>query len=330
MFSVLSRKLSSSMSTRGYKVAVLGASGGIGQPLALLLKLDPKVSELSLFDVVRTPGVAADISHCCTPAKATGYVGMEQIGDALEGSKVVVIPAGVPRKPGMTRDDLFNTNASIVMGLAEACAKSCPDAMFLVISNPVNSTVPIFAETLKKHGVYNPRKLFGVTTLDVVRAKTFVAENQGSDVLSTSVPVIGGHAGTTILPLLSQVDGAKFSEEDIAALTNRIQFGGDEVVKAKDGAGSATLSMAYAGQVFASKLLAAIDGDKDVVECSFVENNITEAPFFSTPVRLGPNGVEEVLHFGKISAYEQGVLDAMVPDLVAQAKKGIDFVANSK
>lgn len=143
---------SSSSIVRGYKVAVLGASGGIGQPLALLLKLEPKVSELSLFDVVRTPGVAADISHCCTPAKVTGHVGMDQIHDALTGCQVVVIPAGVPRKPGMTRDDLFNTNASIVMGLAEACAKSCPDAMFLVISNPVNSTVPIFAETLKKHG----------------------------------------------------------------------------------------------------------------------------------------------------------------------------------
>ena len=178
-----SLKRMSTLGTRGYKVAVLGASGGIGQPLALLLKLDPKVTELSLFDVVRTPGVAADISHCCTPAKVTGHVGMEQIGNALTGCKVVVIPAGVPRKPGMTRDDLFNTNASIVMGIAEACAKSCPDAMFLVISNPVNSTVPIFAETLKKHGVYNPKKLFGVTTLDVVRANTFVAENQSTSFL---------------------------------------------------------------------------------------------------------------------------------------------------
>ena len=131
---------------------MLGASGGIGQPLALLLKLDPRVTQLSLFDVVRTPGVAADISHVCTKAQVTGFVGMEQIGAALKDSKVVVIPAGVPRKPGMTRDDLFNTNASIVKGIAEACAKSCPDAIFLIISNPVNSTVPIFAETLKKHG----------------------------------------------------------------------------------------------------------------------------------------------------------------------------------
>lgn len=320
----------STLGTRGYKVAVLGASGGIGQPLALLLKLDPKVTELSLFDVVRTPGVAADISHCCTPAKVTGHVGMEQIGNALAGSKVVVIPAGVPRKPGMTRDDLFNTNASIVMGIAEACAKSCPDAMFLVISNPVNSTVPIFAETLKKHGVYNPKKLFGVTTLDVVRANTFVAENQKTDVLAANVKVIGGHAGTTILPLLSQVPGGKFSEADISALTHRIQFGGDEVVQAKDGAGSATLSMAYAGQKFTSRLLSAIAGEKNVVECSFVENNLTPAPFFSTPVRLGPNGVEEVLHYGSLSAAEQKTLDAMIPDLVNQAKKGVDFVKAAK
>jgi malate dehydrogenase len=169
----------STLGTRTYKVAVLGASGGIGQTLALLMKLDPQVTELSLFDVVRTPGVASDISHCCTKAQVTGHVGMEEVGAALKGAKVVVIPAGVPRKPGMTRDDLFNTNAGIVMGLAEACAKNCPEAMFLVISNPVNSTVPIFAETMKKHGVYNPKKLFGVTTLDVVRANTFVADNQG-------------------------------------------------------------------------------------------------------------------------------------------------------
>lgn len=330
MFSKLARsQCRQVLGERGYKVAVLGASGGIGQPLSLLLKLDPKVSELSLFDVVRTPGVAADVSHCCTPAKVTGYVGVEEAVKALDGADVVVIPAGVPRKPGMTRDDLFNTNASIVKGLAEAAAKACPNAKILVISNPVNSTVPIFAEVLKAKGVYDPRKLFGVTTLDVVRANTFVAENQKFDVLKTKVPVIGGHAGTTILPLLSQVPNAQFSDADIAALTHRIQFGGDEVVKAKDGAGSATLSMAYAGQLFASRLLSAMDGEKNVIECSFVENTLTPAPFFSTPVRLGPNGVEEVLHYGKLSAFEQKGLESMLPDLIAQAKKGVDFVKNS-
>lgn len=178
-------------------------------------------------------------------------------------------------------------------------------------------------------GVYDPKRLFGVTTLDVVRANAFVAENQKLDVLKTNVTVIGGHAGTTILPLLSQVPNAKFTDADIAALTHRIQFGGDEVVKAKDGAGSATLSMAYAGQQFTSRLLRALDGEKDVIECAFVENNLTAAPFFSSRIRLGRNGVEEVLPFGKLSAFEQKGLDEMLPDLIAQAKKGVDFVKNS-
>lgn len=74
---------------------------------------------------------------------------------------------------------MFNTNAGIVKTLATACAKACPKAKFLIISNPVNSTVPIFAEVLKKAGVYDAKKLFGVTTLDVVRASRFVSEVKG-------------------------------------------------------------------------------------------------------------------------------------------------------
>lgn len=81
----------------------------------------------------------------------------------------------------------------------------CPEAHLLIISNPVNSTVPIVAETFKKAGVYNKNKIFGVTTLDVCRAKTFVAELKGLDVNKIDIPVVGGHAGTTIVPLLSQV-----------------------------------------------------------------------------------------------------------------------------
>ena len=83
--------------------------------------------------------------------------------------------------------------------------------------------------------------------------------------------------------------------------------------------------MAYAGQRFASRLLAAMAGEKNVVECTFVENKLTAAPFFATPCLLGPNGVEEVKSFGTLSPAEQKTLDAMIPDLVAQAKKGIDF-----
>eukprot|EP00903_Cladosiphon_okamuranus_P017493 g16113.t1 len=311
------------------KVAVVGAAGGIGQPMSLLLKLSGKIEHLSLFDIVNTPGVAADISHCNSKGKVTGHKGAEEMATALDGADVVVIPAGVPRKPGMTRDDLFNTNASIVKGIADQCSKSCPKACFLIISNPVNSTVPIFADVLKANGVYYPQKLMGVTTLDVCRAKTFVAENQGMDVDKVDVTVVGGHAGTTIMPLLSQVDGAKFSEEDIKALTHRIQFGGDEVVQAKDGAGSATLSMAHAGAYFAGKVLDGLNGVEGVEECAFVESDLTDAPFFASPVSLGKDGVSKVHGFGNLSAFEQSLVDENVPALIKQAQKGSDFVKSN-
>ena len=96
--------------------------------------------------------------------------------------------------------------AGIVKSLTESVAKHSPGAVVAIISNPVNSTVPIAAEVLKKAGVYDKRKVIGVTTLDVVRANTFVAGLKGLDLRQVDVPVIGGHAGETILPLLSQVN----------------------------------------------------------------------------------------------------------------------------
>lgn len=76
----------------------------------------------------------------------------------------------------MTRDDLFNTNAAIVRDVAEAAAKACPNAFLSIITNPVNSNLPIACEVYKNNGCYDPKKIFGVTLLDVVRAQTFVSE----------------------------------------------------------------------------------------------------------------------------------------------------------
>jgi len=227
----------------------------------------------------------------------------------------------------MTRDDLFNTNAGIVKTLMQGVAEHCPKAIVGVISNPVNSTVPIAAEVLKKKGVYDPKKLCGVTTLDVCRANTFVAENQGLSLDTLDVPVIGGHAGITILPLLSQVPGASFSDADREALTVRIQFGGDEVVAAKAGAGSATLSMAYAGFLFTEGVIKAMKGE-EVTMCAYVESTLTDATYFASPCKFGPDGVKEVLSFGELSAYEKGWFDKMLPELKGQIQKGIDFANN--
>jgi len=312
------------------KVCVIGAAGGIGQPLSLLLKNSPLVGQLNLYDVAPvTPGVACDLSHIPTSAKVAGFTG-DKMGDALNGADVVVIPAGVPRKPGMTRDDLFNINAGIVANIAKQVAISCPKAMLLIISNPVNSTVPIAAEILKKHNAFDPKRVFGVTTLDVCRANTFVAENQKMDVSKTNVRVIGGHAGITILPLLSQVPGAKFTQTEVEALTKRIMFGGDEVVAAKAGGGSATLSMAYAGAEFAFKILRALNGEKGIIAESYVNQPNGPASYFASPVELGVNGVEKIHSFGAINDYEKKLLAAAIPELEGSIKKGIAFAASFK
>ncbi|KAK0374503.1 malate dehydrogenase [Colletotrichum limetticola] len=323
MFSASARSLS--------KVTVLGAAGGIGQPLSLLMKLNPRVTELALYDIRGGPGVAADISHVNTKSVVKGYDPTATgLASALKDAEVVLIPAGVPRKPGMTRDDLFNTNASIVRDLAKACAESCPDANILVISNPVNSTVPIVSEVFKAHGVYNPKRLFGVTTLDVVRASRFVSEIKSTDPKDENITVVGGHSGVTIVPLFSQSNHPDLSSN--AELVNRVQFGGDEVVKAKDGAGSATLSMAFAGARMAESLLRASQGEKGIVEPTFVDSPLYKdqgIDFFSSKVELGPNGVEKILPLGKVDAAEEKLLEACFADLKKNIAKGVAFVASN-
>lgn len=257
---------------------------------------------------------------------------------ALTGADVVIIPAGVPRKPGMTRDDLFNINASIVKGLIEACAKYCPKAAILVISNPVNSTVPIAAEVLKKAGVFDPKKLFGVTTLDVVRAETFIQDISGErNTSKVDVPVIGGHSGTTIVPLFSQAKpSVNIPADKLDALVNRVQFGGDEVVKAKDGAGSATLSMAYAGFRFAESVIKAMKGEKGIVEPTFVYlpgvpggeeiQKQTGVDFFSVPCELGPGGVEKATNIlPKANDHEKKLIDEAIKGLKTNIETGVNF-----
>ncbi|KAG8805840.1 hypothetical protein FRC17_005303, partial [Serendipita sp. 399] len=250
-------------------------------------------------------------------------------------------------------DDLFKINGGIVRDLATAIATTAPKAFVLVISNPVNSTVPIVAEVFKSHNVYDPKRryllrLFGVTTLDVVRASTFLADVGGdvSNAPSITVPVLGGHSGVTILPILSQATPslpANLSQTDIETLTKRIQFGGDEVVKAKDGAGSATLSMAYAGAEFAIKILKAVKGEGEaIVTQSYVDLTAdpeggkkvleeigTPLDYFSVSVKLGPSGIEKILPIGELNEYEKGLLKAAIPELQDNITKGATFITGA-
>ena len=194
----------------------------------------------------------------------------------------------------------------------------------LIISNPVNSTVPITAEVFKSAGVYNPKKLFGVTTLDVVRASRFISQLKNTDPANENITVIGGHSGQTIVPLLSQ-SGYSLEGKQLDDYINRVQFGGDEVVKAKDGKGSATLSMAMAGARFAESLLKAAQGQSGVVEPTFVDSPLYKdqgVTYFASNVTLGPNGVEEIHPVGKVTDFEQSLLDKCVQDLKGNIEKG--------
>eukprot|EP00747_Dinoflagellata_sp_TGD_P143677 gnl/TRDRNA2_/TRDRNA2_176421_c0_seq2.p1 gnl/TRDRNA2_/TRDRNA2_176421_c0~~gnl/TRDRNA2_/TRDRNA2_176421_c0_seq2.p1 ORF type:complete len:445 (-),score=93.94 gnl/TRDRNA2_/TRDRNA2_176421_c0_seq2:166-1500(-) len=320
---------------KGRKVVVCGGAGGIGQPLSAFMAMDPNVGELCIFDLsiamVPPAGVAADLSHLETDVNVKGHVmelgakPKDNLQECLTGADLVLIPAGMPRKPGQTRDDLFKVNADIAKGLVEACANFCPNAMLALIVNPVNSIVPAMAELYKKKGL-DPSKIVGVTTLDCVRANKFVAVNSGKSAQDIEIPVIGGHAGVTILPLFSQ-DGAgrSIDASKIPDLDKRVQDAGTEVVNAKNGKGSATLSMAYAGARLGSSILSGLTG-KRKTECAYVMSDACEGlPFFAGKVVFGKKGVVKCCPIGKLSAHEKTRLEEVKAALTKEINSGLEY-----
>lgn len=308
------------------KVVVIGAAGGTGQALSLLLKTQlPPGSDLSLYDIMPvTKGIAVDLSHIPSAVTVKGYFG-DSLPTALEGADIVLITAGVARKPGMDRSDLFNINAGIIYDLVKQVGRNCPKACLGIITNPVNTLVPIAANVLKKLGVYDPRKLFGITTLDVIRASFFVGSLKNEDSSKITVPVIGGHSGITILPLLSQVNGISFSDQEVEQLTSRIQNAGNDVVEAKAGDGAATLSMGYAALKFTMSLVDGLQGKPNKVEYAFVAGNTAYAPYFSQPVLLGREGVKEYLDVGPLSTFEQQAVEKLSGVLKLEIELGEQF-----
>ncbi|VUC35216.1 unnamed protein product [Clonostachys rosea] len=315
------------------KIALLGAAGQIGTPLSLLCKASDLFDEISLYDIVHVPGIATDLNHIDTRAKVSGYLAEDGgLQKSLQGADFVVVTAGIARKPGMTRDDLFKTNASIIRDIFTEVAKTCPQATCCVVTNPVNSTVPVAAEALRQGGAYDSTRLFGVTTLDVVRASTFIAHalGEGADPKSFKVPVIGGHSGATILPLYSQAEPRISIESSTLA-----EFGGDEIVQSKKGAGSATTCMAYAGFRFVKALLQAKSGTPVVEEAYVYLPGIPGGKevvarlgvdYFAVKVELGPNGATKVFDFGSLSDSEEKLLEVALKDLKANIQAGLAFM----
>merc|ERR1711953_645252 len=279
--------------------------------------------------MVPAGGVAADLSHIEGKCKLTPEVlvlnedkAIKKAATVLKGCDLVLVPAGVPRKPGQDRKDLLDINCGIAAGTVEAVAKHCPNAVVGLIVNPVNSVVPAMCKMWKKKGL-NPKKIVGISTLDVVRANKFVQDRTG---MPAQIPVVGGHAGKTILPLFSQDKaGATIPANEIPALDVRVQDAGTEVVKTKNGKGSATLSMAYSGARLGKAVLSGLAG-VPVTECAYVESSVQQGlPYFASKVVFGKNGVETVLPIGSLTEHEKTRLEELTPILKGEIDDGLEY-----
>merc|ERR1712024_1954 len=179
-------------------------------------------------------------------------------------------------------------------------------------------------------GGLDPLKIVGVTTLDCVRAAKFVGNITGKNPNYINVPVIGGHAGTTIMPVFSQDKASAAIDKDkIPDLDKHVQNAGTEVVEAKGGKGSATLSMAYAGARFGKFVLAGLSGRKRT-ECAYCKSDVTDLPYFTQKVVFGEGGIVKVLPIGELNEHETKRLEEAKAQLKTEIETGVKYAeANS-
>jgi len=306
------------------KVVVLGA-GNIGGSLAQRLAEMDVASEVVLVDIVDglPQGKALDIQESAPilgfSTRVTGSTSM----DVLRGADVVVETAGLARKPGMSRSDLLEKNAGIVKGHAEAVKLHCPDAVVIVVTNPVDVMTFYFREV----SGLPPARVFGESgTLDTARFRTFVAEALHVAPKDVTGFVLGTH-GDTMVPLLSltSVSGVPLTKllppERLAAIVTRAKQGGAEIVNLLK-AGSAY----YAPTASQAELVRAIAQDEHRLlpvaahlSGEFGEKNLC----IGVPVVLGRQGVERVVEVdlapAEREAFRQSVV-AVRADLEILAK----------
>ncbi|CAC5371863.1 MDH2 [Mytilus coruscus] len=235
-----------------HKVTVLGAGGAVSQPLSLLLKTSSKVGKLCLYDVDHTPGVAADLSHIDTKTVVTGYLGTEQLEPCLTKSDVVLITAGIPRKPGMTEDEQFNTNAGIVKDLVSAIGDFCPKAMICIITNPECSVTKLVVPVVGGNSGITIVPLISQTIPPVDLSQeerkkiTQKLQNADTEIMETkagtgSATLSMAHAASKFtLSLLAAIDGeegrvesayVKSEETTAAYLSTPLLLGDEGIVK---------------------------------------------------------------------------------------------------
>ncbi|KAM3968061.1 malate dehydrogenase [Aphomia sociella] len=314
---------------RNYNVTVVGGGTEIGQTVSLMLKAQPLITKLTIHDVPEeTAGVILDLSHIPTETSLKGFTGEETLERALKGSDIVIATGGLTEKPGLAKRTWLETNTEFIKILATKLSKVHPMPFVAIVTEPINALVPMVSEIMRNNGDFDSKKLFGVTTIDSLRAQSLYAIENGLNPRDCYVPVIGGHSDKTTIPLLSQAKPVfEMSEKRIQELTGKIKKSTESVMQAKKG-WSPTLSIAYSVLIFTRGLLNALDGCPSKVN-AFMENNDFGTSYFSGAVTVDKNGAVEMQRYSNISQYECHLLERSIELLrkdVARGKKILELV----
>lgn len=289
------------------KVTVVGA-GNVGATAAQRLA-EKELADVVLIDVVEglPQGKALDLLEAAPVEQHDAKLVGVNSYDASEGSDIVIVTAGVPRKPGMSRDDLLSTNAKIVSNVIEQIAPRSPEAILIIVSNPLDAMCHVALET---SGFPKNRVMGMAGILDSARFRAFLAMELNVSVENTHAFVLGGHGDTMVpLPRYSTVAGIPVTEllpqERIDALVERTRDGGAEIVGLLK-TGSAFYAPASAAVEMAEAIL---KDKKKILPCAaYLEGEYgIKDLFIGVPVKLGRQGIEEVIQV-KLTKGEQAAL----------------------
>ena len=276
------------------KVTIIGA-GHVGECTAMYLA-EKNICDITLIDIIEDMPKGKGLDLCqAGPIRnyETVITGSNDFAD-MKGSDMVVHTAGVPRKPGMSREDLINTNADIIGSVSEKIKDYCPDAIVLMVANPLD--IMTF-HCWKKTGFENSRVFGQAGILDSIRFRTFVAWELGVSVTDVQAMVLGGHGGTMVpLPRYTTVGGIPITEliskDKIQAISDRTRVGGGEIVKLLK-TGSAYYAPAAATVEMIDSVLR---NRKRVAPCSVFltgQYGIKDL-YIGVPALLGAKGVEKI------------------------------------
>ena len=283
------------------KISLIGA-GQIGGTLAHLIGLKELANEVVLFDVAEgiAKGKALDISQSSAiDGFDVNFIGTNNYDDTKD-SDVIIITAGIPRKPGMTRDDLLGTNLKIIKQVGEGIAKSSPKAFVICITNPLD----VIVMALQKYSGLPKNKVVGMAgVLDTSRFKLFLSKELKVPIKKIDSFVLGGHGDTMVpVPNRTTVDGknlmdfvkdGKLSKEKLDSIIDRTRKGGAEIVKFL-GNGSAFYAPAASAIDMAESYL---KDQKKTLPCAvFLENKYGVSDLYAgVPAVIGSNGIEKVI-----------------------------------